>query len=431
MGLLTRLRSFEGGLFFPPISSDTAARPVMVLTAPSVLRVPLVQSTGSAGRVLVSPGQPVQADTAIAEPTDCVGAVHSPVSGTVRRLVDVRTPYQQRVPAVEIETERHEYSESVVDGEALEMVDYGGREELLAALAQLGVDGPDVQALRSMGGVERIIVSGLDCEPGFSVNLRTLADHPRAVIQTAAQLHALLGARRTHLVVDDARRRLVAGLANAAHRTPVRVCPVPSKYPQDHPWLLVRAVTGLERPHSQSLESAGMWCTDAGRLMDIHRAVDAARPHTWQTVTISGDAVAVPGNYRFPLGSTLRDVVDQVGLLRSPRRIVVGSALRGVACSTPDVVLTKRTRCLAILRDAVRTRRDATGCVRCGACQDVCPVRLDPRALLDVAERGRFATASRLHPEACVSCGLCDFVCPSSLPLMNSAERCRDHVTSG
>jgi electron transport complex protein RnfC len=232
-------------------------------------------------------------------------------------------------------------------------------------------------------------------------------------------------------VVDDTRRRLMAALERAAHRTPVRICPLPNKYPQDHPRLLVRAVSGVELPHRQSLEGEGLWCTDAGHIMDIHRAMNGGRPHTWQTVTVSGDAVSVPGNYRFPLGATLRDVVDQVGLIRSPRRIIVGSALRGIACPTPDVVLTKRTRGVVILRDAVRARRDATCCVRCGACQGVCPMRLDPRALLDVAERGRFPVPATLHAEACISCGLCDFVCPASLPLMSSAEQCRDHDTRG
>jgi electron transport complex protein RnfC len=431
MGLLTRLRTFEGGLFFPPVRADTAAEPVEILAAPPILRVPLGQSDGPVSRPVVTPGQRVAEDDPLAEAVDTAGAVHSPVAGTVRGTMDVPTPYRTTVAAVEIEVAQRTYTESAVYSGLLDPGDWPDREGLEATMNRFGVDGPDIISLNAMDHVDRIIVSGLDCEPGFSANLRTVADHPEAVIETAARLHDILGAWRTHLVVDDTRRTLVAALLLKTRRTPVRICPLPNKYPQDQPRLLVRSVAGTTLSHSQSLEDAGMWCTDACTLMDIHRAVISARPHTWQTVTVSGDAVARPGNYRFPLGATLREVVRQVGLERSPRRLLVGSALRGVACASPDLVLTKRTRAIAVLRDNLRVRHEATACIRCGACQDVCPMGLDPRALLEAAERKRFSVAARLLPQACVSCGLCDFVCPSSLPLMRGVEQCREHVSRG
>jgi electron transport complex protein RnfC len=68
------------------------------------------------------------------------------------------------------------------------------------------------------------------------------------------------------------------------------------------------------------------------------------------------------------------------------------------------------------------------GCIRCGLCQDHCPVGLDPRGLLDLVERRRFDLAARRAPVVCLECGLCDYVCPSALPLMRAVQRSRRHV---
>jgi len=59
--------------------------------------------------------------------------------------------------------------------------------------------------------------------------------------------------------------------------------------------------------------------------------------------------------------------------------------------------------------------------VRCGWCQEDCPVGVDPQALLEITERHEPAQASRLRPHACIDCGLCSYVCPAELPLAEAA----------
>jgi electron transport complex protein RnfC len=110
---------------------------------------------------------------------------------------------------------------------------------------------------------------------------------------------------------------------------------------------------------------------------------------------------------------------------------VVGSLLNGMGVATADTVLTKATRCVSAWHQIRRPPWEPQACIRCGACQEVCPVGLDPRALLDLAERRRFDRAALRRPHACVDCGLCDYVCPSWLPLTRGVRLCRTHVPLG
>ena len=73
--------------------------------------------------------------------------------------------------------------------------------------------------------------------------------------------------------------------------------------------------------------------------------------------------------------------------------------------------------------------REATGCVRCGLCVEVCPADIEPITIYNALECGRLKGMASLAPEACIDCGLCDYVCPSFLPLMNGVRSAR--LTAG
>ena len=84
-------------------------------------------------------------------------------------------------------------------------------------------------------------------------------------------------------------------------------------------------------------------------------------------------------------------------------------------------MVTKQTSAIVLHdRDQVRSARPGP-CLRCGWCQEDCPVGVDPQALLEIMERGALAEASRLYPQACIECGLCSYVCPAELPLAEAA----------
>ena len=429
MHMFTRGRSLDGGRFLAPAVPDSAAQPIRCVDAPATLHVPLAQETEQAAKPVVVAGQTVGADDLLGESPGGTGPVHSPVAGTVSRVARVDTPYQRNVPANEIAVAPAGASEPLPGGQDAGAKDWPAIEELLDTIGRLGVDLVDMAWLREVRQVEQIIISGLDCDPAQTANLRTLASHADEVLSTAAALHDLLGARRTHIVLDSGRRRLVTALAEAARGSPVWVHGVVNKYPQGMANLLVRTVAGIEVPCGLTPAAVGVWVTDACTITDVFRAVVWGRACTWQTVTVAGDAISSPANYRVAPGVTVGDLVRHAGLAKTPRQILVGGVMNGTAVPTGHVVLTKRTRCVTVRCDGAGAPPEAMACLRCGACQEVCPVGLDPREMLELAEGNRLELAARRHPQACLDCGLCDYVCPSSLPLMRSVRRCREHVS--
>ena len=58
----------------------------------------------------------------------------------------------------------------------------------------------------------------------------------------------------------------------------------------------------------------------------------------------------------------------------------------------------------------------STPCIRCGACQPVCPVGLLPDLLYSACDNTAPAQPDALR--ACIECGLCNRACPSGIDLV-------------
>ncbi len=428
MGICRKGRGWRGGVFLLPPRPDTAEHPVCSTRAPERLRIPLAQHRETAATPLVEPGHTVKPGTLVAERPGGEGRVHSPVSGVVRGLIHIDTPYRRHVPAIEVESTPPGQEETPVV--VRHTGDWPAAAELVSLSAAHGVILPDAAALAQAGAVKRMIVTGMDMAPRQTVNVRTLADHAETLMLAAARLHGALRAQRTDIVVSRTRRDLAAVLRGLCPGQPIRVRAMMNRYPQAHPHLLAAALTGREVPIHGSPLDCGAWVIDAVTLWDLYGAVACRSPVAWHTITLLGDAVLTPGNYRVPVGLTVRQIVDRAGLAATPHRIIAGGWLNGVTVAGGDIVLTRKTRCLTVQSQTGR-RPPPAACIRCGACLEACPVGLDPRTLYDRAERNRFDRVERLHPRACLDCGLCDYVCPSSLPLMRGVQRCCEHVRSG
>jgi electron transport complex protein RnfC len=60
-----------------------------------------------------------------------------------------------------------------------------------------------------------------------------------------------------------------------------------------------------------------------------------------RTVTITGPAITHKGNYRVPIGTPLRFLLDQVGVAADVNRVFLGGPMMGQAASSLEISMTK------------------------------------------------------------------------------------------
>ena len=156
-------------------------------------------------------------------------------------------------------------------------------------------------------------------------------------------------------------------------------------------------------------------------LIAIHTAVVEGKPVMERIVTVSGDAVSEPGNFKVFFGMKQSELIEAAGGFKTePEKIISGGPMMGFAMFTLDVPVTKTSSSiLGFTKDEV-SAYEPSACINCGRCVEVCPSRLIPSRLADLAEHHEEERFKKMEGLECVECGSCSYVCPAKRQLKQS-----------
>ena len=106
----------------------------------------------------------------------------------------------------------------------------------------------------------------------------------------------------------------IAAIRSACAGSDIQVRVVPTKYPSGGEKQLIQLLTGKEVPSGAIPAQCGVVCQNVGTAWAIKRAVHDGEPLIRRVTTVTGDAVARPGNYETLLGTPVRDLLRHAGV---------------------------------------------------------------------------------------------------------------------
>lgn len=424
MGLLT----FKGGIHPNDGKSLAKDQAIVEVLPKSDLIYPLSQHIGAPASPIVQKGDHVLKGQKIAEAGGFVSApIYASVSGTVKAMEKHYNPTGSMVDCIVIEN----------DGEYLEAeklptkpLNEMSKEELVTLIGDAGVVG--------MGGagfptkvklspkepekIDYIIANCAECEPYITADYRRMLEYTEELVNGMRVVLSLFENARGVFAIEDNKRDCIEKLKEAVKNEPrMEVKALQTKYPQGAERQLIYAVT-KRAIHSAMLPAdVGCIVDNVETLVAIHYAVAEGRPLIERVVTVSGDAVVNPGNFKVLLGTNHQEVVEAAGgFAKEPQKVVSGGPMMGFAMMTLDTPITKTSSSiLGFTEDAVAQAKP-TACINCGRCVEVCPSRIIPSRLADYAERQDEETFTEQDGLECVECGSCSYVCPAKRPLKQS-----------
>ena len=426
---------FHGGVYLPSEKDQTLDAAVAVLPDPGFVLVPMRQHEGAAAVPCVLPGRRVLAG----EPLGLAGAddsaaVHSPVSGKVCSLENVRLPDGGRCVAAAVESDgANQWAEHVnVSQDPADFTPANFAERFAAlGLVQMQPRGQPLHRriqLARDASVDTLVVNAMESEPYLTADHRLTVEQSLLVALGTAHLCRLIGAERGVVAVDHRRNEeaeLLDGLLTE-HGAELKldlgaVC-LDHLYPQGHELMLLKTLFDQE-VEVRAGDAGGERATDRAGVcvLDISAVAAAAdamlfnRPLVHRVVTVSGDAVARPGNLFVPIGVRIADVLAHAGAAAVVDRLIVGGPMTGIAQPDDQSVLTKQSAGLVAFAAAMLHQPGP--CIRCGWCVEDCPVGINPALLADAAEAQRPDRRARSTAHLCIECNICSYVCPARLPL--------------
>jgi len=430
MGLMSFFgRTFRHGIHPPENKGGTAGVPIRRLAFPPRLIVHLDQFIGRPAKPVVRKGQEVVRGQPIAEPDGFMSVpLFAPATGRVRDIGLMPSARGPRSMAIVIDV--HEASSQRVrwarPPNNLEEMD---REELIRAIQNTGLTGlggaafpmhvkyaspPDDDTLP-----DTLVVNGAECEPWLTADHRVMLEQPEDLLRGIRYALKASGAQRAVIGIEDNKRDAAEVLRrHLKPDDPIRVELVETKYPQGAEKMLIYTLLGRKVPAGGLPRQVGVVVSNAGTLAQLGYLLPRGEGLVERVVTVAGPGVERPGNYRVPIGTPARFILQEAGLRTGNAEIIFGGPMMGLDVPELDVPVTMGTSGVLVREDGDGEKR-IWPCIKCARCVDACPMFLNPSMLGQLAQARRYEEMQeRYNLLDCFECGCCTYVCPSNIPLV-------------
>ncbi|HIY00579.1 MAG TPA: electron transport complex subunit RsxC [Candidatus Blautia faecipullorum] len=431
MGKLT----FKGGIH--PYDGKGLAKnsPVEKYLPKGEMVYPLSQHIGAPSAPCIKKGDHVLAGQKIADAGGFVSVpLHASVSGTVKGIEKRLTATGGMCDAVIIENDQ-QYEETEFFSAELPSL---SKEDILKRIQEGGVVGmggagfPTHVKLspKDPSKIEYVLVNGVECEPYLTSDYRRMMEEPEKVVSGLEIVLKLFENAKGYICIEDNKPDCIEKMRSLVKdHSRIEVRELMTKYPQGGERTLIYATTGREINSSMLPADVGCVVDNVETVVAIYNAVLLGRPVINRNVTVTGDAVSSPKNFRVLTGTCMEELISAAGGLKDPTaKVVSGGPMMGFAMFDLQVPCTKTTSAFLCLAHDQVSEAKMTACINCGRCVRVCPGHVLPSRLATLAERGDMAGFEKLNGMECCECGCCSYVCPAKRPLTQSIKSMRKMV---
>ncbi len=271
--------------------------------------------------------------------------------------------------------------------------------------------------------IDTLIINAAECEPMMACDQALIRESAAAIVHGIEDLLHHTGVMRAMIGIESHRTTEISLLRHAlAHRRGITLHTIEPRYPTGSESLLIRVLTGRQVPVDGLPRDCGVLCFNIATAHAFGVWMREGLSQTSRIVTVAGNAIDTPRNVRVAFGVPITQVITSVeptidSANLKQYEVTVGGPMTGRAMHGIDETITAKTNCLII--DQPAEALPARRCIRCGQCNDVCPVNLLPQQLHWYARDSQIMLddLQRFHLDQCIECGCCDVVCPSQIPL--------------
>ena len=436
MSVLTKGKlSFKGGVHPPGKKGLTCDSQIQPGPAVKQVAVMLSQHIGAVCKPLIRKGDAVQAGQKIGDSDAFVSApVHSPINGKVKEIALRSHAVLGRSQAIVIDALEHNPSRRSYFKLSDDFnEDKYSAEQICEAVREAGIVG--------MGGAgfptrvkivqdprtpkEVLIINGCECEPYITCDYRIMLEWTNQIIAGIKLARKASGCSKVFIGIEDNKPQAIEVMSEALRKAGddgIQVVPVRTKYPQGGERQLIRAILRKTVPTGGIPPMIGVVVLNIATTAAIAEAVVSKLPLTHRVVSVTGEAIAKPGNYYVAIGTSVEDLLEFCGsVTQKSAKVVLGGPMMGIAIADLKTPITKTTNAVTVLTKEqigrAKFARRQTACIRCGRCLEVCPENLNPTKIAHAVKNNLLSVAERYYISACIECGCCSYICPANIEL--------------
>ena len=375
---------------------------------PDEIMLLIPQYPGDTAKVTVEEGSYVVVGQRIADSMDSV-PVHSPVSGTVEEITEVRLRGSEMRTAVTIASDGKQKISEKINIPEIET-----KKAYIDCLRRAGIINGNSPAYVDFNreDVSAIYINGFESEPIVTALHRMMLENAEDIAEGISLSMKHLETDKAVICISALDTQACDTLREAVQKySGIYIKTLKDKYIPDNRSLLEFKLTGKE-------DNSSVLFSDIRTMMQIGNYFRTGMPVVSQKITVDGNIIAEPKNVLVPIGARIADVVDFCGGYTAiPRKIIDNGTMTGKCFASDRLPVCKDTRAIVAFEGKDSVMPDVDHCIRCGSCYRNCPEGLTPVYIAKAYSRGDIKDLKIFDVTKCISCGCCSYICPAKIPL--------------
>lgn len=397
---------------------------------PRRVNIPLSEEYNTVCKSLVKPGDVVTEGQLIAAPSSRTkSGIHSSIPGLVESIVNCQCPNGKTEKAIRISLNgsfnylgkllAEKNIDSLAPAQICEMIFENGVINTFNTLKAKNL-GQQIKSFKGQTLVVRLFDDDSSC-----ITDRLITKFYIKQIFAAAKLISKALARDTILFVKADSQKIEEGLLEEDKHFIYSVNE--SRYSLG---LKEKIISGFNKTKTDfKLSKNDLFC-DASTLYEVYQSVIMGTPAINKLVHISGNCLKVSCFLNVKIGTSIRDVISQIGgLTKTPKQIIVNGSIRGFSAGSLDTPVTKYVKSIQISSSKTKSDSVIYDCINCGNCRVSCSAGILPDIIYnDAVNFNELSDFTKKMISKCIGCSICNMVCPARIPLSQMINTLKEEI---
>ena len=303
--------------------------------------------------------------------------------------------------------------------------------EILKNCASVGLGGssfPTFIKFQTDKPINMILVNGIECEPYITADHRLMLEYPYRIMEGIKYTMQAFNCKKAKICITSKYhdiKKVYKEVIKEYKQDGIELCCVGNYYPQGWEVEMIKSATGIQLKPGELPSNRGIINFNVSTMVGIYKAIKYNMPVIKRDITVTGDGINSPKNFRVRVGTSIRDLIPLCGGYKNPDKekvFILGGPMMGNAIPSDDCIITKTVTSIIVLD---KTEYHEEPCVRCGSCVLSCPVHLEPVQIMNTVKALDKERIKMLNPLRCIECGLCSYTCTSKIPVTDYIRKAK------
>ena len=276
--------------------------------------------------------------------------------------------------------------------------------------------------------INMILINGIECEPYITADHRLMLEFPYRIMDAIKWTMKAFNCKQAKICIKSKYhdiKQLYDQIIKEYEGSGIELCPVKNYYPQGWEVAMIKEATGIKLNPGELPSNRGIINFNVSTMVGIYKALKYNMAVVKRFVTVTGDGIKFPKNFRVRVGTSIKDLIPMCGGYKNPEKdkvFILGGPMMGASVPSDDCIITKTVTSIIILN---KTDYHEEPCVRCGSCVLSCPVHLEPMQIMNAVKTLDKERIKKLNPLKCIECGICAYSCTSKIQVTDYVRKAK------